>query len=179
MRHNMQASAVMTKEYQMRYKSAPRITSNVIFGTGDGILGEYARDEAICRWKVRLEKDTAACRKKKKGLTKLLIEHNKFKVNMSKEDLKWTISKLALAIKCKMHLDYKEVHLEQWGKIKQRPMPQPSPVSSDNKDTVDEEASNRDNNETEALVHGVAHGVLVFGDDIHPEDSGREFNVEE
>jgi hypothetical protein len=70
MRHNMHASTVMPEEYQRRYKSAPRLTSNVIFGTGDGIFSEYARDNAFCRQKVRLEKDAAACRKKKKELTK-------------------------------------------------------------------------------------------------------------
>ena len=44
----MHASTVMPEEYQRRYKSAPRLTSNVIFGAGDGILGKYARDNA---WK--------------------------------------------------------------------------------------------------------------------------------
>jgi hypothetical protein len=48
MRHNMHGSTVKPKEYQRRYKSAPRLTSNVIFGAGDGILGKYARDNA---WK--------------------------------------------------------------------------------------------------------------------------------
>jgi hypothetical protein len=56
MRHNTHASTVTSKEYQRRYKSAPRLTSNVIFGADDGILGKYARDDSIRRQKVRLER---------------------------------------------------------------------------------------------------------------------------
>jgi hypothetical protein len=144
MRHNMHASTVTPKEYQRRYKPAPRLPSNVIFGAGDGILGKYARDNAIRRQKGRLEKDAVACRKKKKELTKMVGEYKYLKVDMSKENFKWTITKLNIAIKCKTRLDDiprpkgKEALLEQWDKIKRRPTPQPSPEGSNNKDASDD-----------------------------------------
>ena len=123
MRHNLQDSAVTPEEFQRRYMAAPRLTSNVIFGAGDGILGDYARDDAICRRNVRLEKDAAACMKKKKELTKLVGEYNKLKIDMSKADFKWTIAKLNIAIRCKTLPDNKarptgkEALLERWRKI--------------------------------------------------------------
>ena len=123
MRHNLQDSAVTPEEFQRRYMAAPRLTSNVIFGAGDGILGDYARDDAIRRRNVRLKKDAAACMKKKKELTKLVGEYNKLKIDMSKADFKWTIAKLNIAIRCKTLPDNKarptgkEALLERWRKI--------------------------------------------------------------
>jgi hypothetical protein len=57
----------------------------------------------------------------------------------------------------KPRLKGKEALLEQWGKIKRRPTPQPSSEGSDNKDASD--------NNDDAVGHGVAHGILVFGDE--------------
>jgi hypothetical protein len=117
MRHNLQDSAVTPVEFQRRYMAASRLTFNVIFGAGDGILGDYARDDVIRRRNVRLEKDAAACMKKKKELTKLVGEVNK-------ADFKWTIAKLNIAIRCKTLPDNKarptgkEALLEHWRKIK-------------------------------------------------------------
>jgi hypothetical protein len=93
---------------------------------------------------VRLEKDAVACRKKKKKLTKNVGEYNNLKVDMSKENFKWTNAKIIIAIKFKMHPDDKprpkgkEALLEQWGKIKRRPMPHPSPFSSGNEGSNNE-----------------------------------------
>jgi hypothetical protein len=89
------------EELQQRYKNASKITAGVIFGSGDGILGEYARDKVIHRQKNREEKDTAAANKKKTELTKLINQYKRIKVNMSKQRFKWTIAKLNIAIKCK------------------------------------------------------------------------------
>jgi hypothetical protein len=103
-------------------------------------------------------------------------EYNNLKVDMLKENFKWTIAKLNIAIKCKTRMDSKprlegkEGLLEQWGKIKRRPTPQPSPEGSDNKDTSD--------NNDDAVGHGVAHGVLVFGDELDP-DLGEESESDE
>ncbi len=36
--------------------------------------------------------------------------------------------------------------------------------------SVDGDASDNDGNDAVALEHGVAHGVLVFGDEINTED---------
>jgi hypothetical protein len=180
-KHNMQASAVTPEECQRRFKSAPRLTSNVIFGAGDRTFGKHARDDTSCRQKVRLEKDAAACRKKKNKLTKFVGEYNYLKVNMLKQDCKWTIAKLIFAINCKMHPDDKprpkgkEALLEQWGKIKRRLMPKPNQVSSDNEGSNNKHASDDDDY---AVGHGVAHGVLVFGDESDSDLGGEsESNV--
>ncbi len=171
MRHNLQDSALTPKEFQRRYMAAPRLTFNVIFGTGDGILGDYARDNAICRQNVRLEKDAAASMKKKKELSKLVGEYNKLKIDMSKADFKWIIAKLNIAIRCKTLPDdkamptQKEALLEHWRKIKGRQTPQPSPISSNDKGSVDDNAFDIDGNDEVALEHGVAHaahGVLFL-----------------
>jgi len=98
----------------------------------------------------------------------LVGDYNKLKVDMSKEDFKWTIAKLLIAIKCKTHPDDKprpkgkEALLERWGNIKRRSTPHPSPDSSDNEESDNEDASDDDN---DAVGHGVAHGILVFGED--------------
>jgi hypothetical protein len=108
-------------------------------------------------------------------------EYNNLKVDILKENFKWTIAKLNIAIKCKTHPDNKprpkgkEFFLEHWGKIKRRPTPQPSPVSSDNEGSNNEDAS--DDND-DAVDHGVAHGVLVFGDEPDS-DSGGESELDE
>ena len=47
MQHTISHESVAVEELKKRYKSARRLTSNVIFGSVDGMLGEYARDEAI------------------------------------------------------------------------------------------------------------------------------------
>ena len=123
MRHNLQDSAVTPVEFQRRYMAAPRLTFNVIFGAGDGKLGDYVRDDVIHRRNVRQEKDAAACMKKKKELTKLVGKYYKLKIDMSKADFKWTIAKLNIAIRCKTLPDNKarptgkEALLERWRKI--------------------------------------------------------------
>ncbi len=53
----------------------------------------------------------------------------------------------------------KEALLESWGKIKRRPTPHPSPVSSDNEGSNNKYPS--ENNDDE-VSNGVAHEVLVF-----------------
>jgi hypothetical protein len=81
-----------------------------------------------------------------------------------------------IAIKCKTCLDNKprpkgkESLLEQLGKIKRRPTPQPSPEGFDNKDAS--------NDYDDAVGHGVAHGVLVFGDETDS-DLGEESESDE
>jgi hypothetical protein len=75
------------EELQQRYKDASRITTGVIFGAGDRILGEYAREEVMRRQKVREEKDAVAANKKKTELNK------RIKIEMSKQGFKLTICK--------------------------------------------------------------------------------------
>ncbi len=71
------------EKLQQRYTDTPRITAGVIFGAGGRILGEYARDNVICRQKVREEKDAAAANKKNTELTKLIDQY--IKIEMSKQ----------------------------------------------------------------------------------------------
>ncbi len=66
-----------------------------------------------------------------------------------------------------------------WGKIKGRQTPQPSLISSDDKGSVDYDASNNDDNDEVASEHGIAHGVLVFGDEFNTEDSGGESDTDD
>ena len=69
--------------------------------------------------------------------------------------------------------------LERWRKIKGRQTPQPSPISSDDEGSVDDDASDNDNDDEVALEHGVAHGVLVFGDEFNTEDSDGESDTDD
>jgi hypothetical protein len=86
MNHNLQSSVPSVEELQQRYKDAPKITAGIIFGSGDGILGEYARDKVmICGQKVREEKDAAVANNKKTDLTKLINQYKRIKVDMSKQ----------------------------------------------------------------------------------------------
>ncbi len=50
----------------------------------------------------------------------------------------------------------KETFFEHWGKIKGRQTPQPSPISSDDKGSVDDDASDNDNNDEVALKLSMA-----------------------
>jgi len=82
---------------------APSLTSNVIFGSGDGILGPCARNEAIRRRQVIIDKVDAAMQKKKLELTESLKAYRKLKSEpiFGNPDFKWTIEKLKIAIKVK------------------------------------------------------------------------------
>jgi hypothetical protein len=126
--------------------------------------------------KSQVREGCCSCRKKKKELPKMVGEYKHLKVDRSKENFKWTIAKLNIAIKCKTHLDDKprpkgkEALLERWGKIKRRPTPQPSPEGSDNEDASDDD--------DDAVGHGVAHGVLVFRDEPDS-DLGGESELDE
>jgi hypothetical protein len=73
----------------------------------------------------------------------------------------------------------KEALLERWRKIKVRQTPQPSPISSDDKESIDNNASNNDNDDEVSLEHGVAHQVLVFGDEFNTEDSDGESDTDD
>jgi hypothetical protein len=173
MRHNMQENEVSTEELLTRYKSSQRLTSNVIFGSGDGMLGDYARDEAIRRRKVRVDKEAAACMKRKKELTKLVGEYKEIKADMLNAGFKWNVQKLTKAIRCKtlpgdaQRPTTKEALLLHWKKIQNRPTPQPSPVSSDDEDSTNECASDEEEDH---------HGVMVFGEDDLDLD---EFNADD
>ena len=69
--------------------------------------------------------------------------------------------------------------LERWRKIKGRQTPQPSPISSDDEGSVDDDASDNDNDDEVAFEHGVAHVVLVFGDEFNTEDSDGESDTDD
>jgi hypothetical protein len=61
-----------------------------------------------------------------------------------------------------------------------KPTPQPSPVSSDNEESDNEYTSDDDD---DAVGHGVAHGVLVFGDepdsDLEGESELADVSIDE
>jgi len=164
MQHNTSHESVTVEELKKRYKSAPRLTKNVIFGSGDGMLGEYARDEAIRRRQDRIDKMDAAIQKKKQDLTEALEAYQKLKSDMLKPNFKWTIDKLKIAIKVKTlpgdkaRPTTKEALLERYNKIKRRSTPQSSPACSDDEGSVNE-GSNIDSNDGDASID------LVFGDD--------------
>ena len=80
--------------------------------------------------------------------------------------------------KCKRGFMQEDL-LERWRKIKGRQTPQPSPISSDDEGSVDDDASDNDNDDEVALEHGVAQGVLVFGDEFNTEDSDGESDTDD
>lgn len=171
MNHNLQSSAPSVEEMQQRYKDVPWITAGAIFGAGDGILGEYARDKVIRRRKVREEIDTAAANKKKPELTKLINQYKRIKIEMPKQGFKWTIAKLNIAIKCKKFQGEsmptgKEALLTQWSSIKRRPTPQTSPANSDDEGSVSDD--------NEANTRG-----LIFGGDSDSSDCNSLSDDEE
>ena len=89
-------------------------------------------------------KDAAAANKKKTELTKLINQYKRIKIEMSKQDFKWTIAKLNIGIKCKKFQGKsmpKEIEAlpTQWSSIKRRPTPQTSPANSDNKGFISDE----------------------------------------
>ena len=75
MQHNTSHESFTVKELNKRYKSAKRLTSNVMFVSGDGMLGEYARDEAIHWRQNRIDKMDAVIQKKKQDFTKALVAY--------------------------------------------------------------------------------------------------------
>ena len=151
-------------------------SSNVIFGSGDGTLGPYARDEAIRRRQARIDKVNAGLQKKKLDLSKSLEAYLKLKLepNYGNPDFKWTVPKLKIAIKVKKLPgdkalpSSKEALLDRYNKTKRRPTPQPSPATSDDEASSDEDSDMEDND-------GDSHVGLVFGDD----DSSSETSDDE
>jgi len=176
MQHNTSQQTVSTEELKARYKQASRLTSNVIFGSGDGTLGPYARDEAIRRRQARIDKVNAGMQKKKLDLSKSLEAYLKLKLepNYGNPDFKWTVPKLKIAIKVKKLPgdkalpSSKEALLDRYNKTKRRPTPQPSPATSDDEASSDEDSDMEDND-------GDSHVGLVFGDD----DSSSETSDDE
>ena len=164
MQNNRSQESVTVKELKKSYKSAQQLTSNTIFGSGDGMLGKYAGDEAICWRQNRIDKMDAVIQKKNQDLTKALVAYTNLKSDMLKPNFKWTIDKLKIAIKVKTlpgdkaRPTTKEALLEQYNKIKQRSTPQSSPACSDDKGSVNER-SDMDNDDGKSNIDS------VFGDD--------------
>jgi hypothetical protein len=176
MQHNTSHESVTVEELKKRYKSARRLTSNVIFGSGDGMLGEYARDEAICRRQNRIEKMDAAIQKKKQDLTDALVAYQKLKSDMLKPNFKWTIDRLKIAIKVKTlpgdkaRPTTKEALLERYNKIKRRSTPQSSPACSDDEGSVNERSNIEDDDGNVDLVFGDGDTSLESSDNVLEND---------
>jgi hypothetical protein len=123
--------SIIYNSFDKRYKLAPRLTSNVIFGSGDGILGPSARNEAISCHQVRIDKVNVAMQKKKLELTESLKVYRKLKSepNFGNPDFKWTVEKLKIAIKVKKLPGdkalptSKEALLDRYNKTKRRLSP--------------------------------------------------------
>lgn len=183
MQHNTSQEAVSVEELEKRYKLAPRLTSNVIFGSGDGILGPCARNEAIRRRQVIIDKVEAAMQKKKLELTESFKVYRKLKLepNFGNPDFTWTIQKLKIAIKVKklpgdkaLHTS-KEALLDRYNKTKRRLTPQPSPANSDDEASSNDE-SNIDDDDNDTNVG------LVFGEDessLESLDDELEYDLED
>ena len=175
MQHNTSQEAVSVEELEKRYKQAPRLTSNVIFGSGDGILGPSARNEAIRRRQVITDKVNAAMQKKQLDLSKSLEAYLKLKSepNFGNPDFKWTVEKLKIAIKVKKLPGdkalptSKEALLDRYNKTKRRSTPQPSPANSDDEASSDDESGMDDDD-------GDSHVGLVFGEDDYSSETSDE-----
>ena len=181
--NNVKSDLPSHEVLEKRYSEAGRMTSGVVFGQGDGVLGKAVRDEVIKRDLARTALLDANAAAKKRRLRKIIKEAKEVIAEMTKEKrkFKWTNGKLTKMCKYKKIPSdaalptKKDLLLTRYHQTKNRPSPHASPCNSD-----DEDGMHLDSDDESFSDHHPSDAdYQKWKQDNDVEDSGEESEEEE